>query len=96
MPPIQAPKSIQRPTAFQYFGRTADLYMIAAFTTLDVSYWPMADPPCRPGAGPLIEVHRLRAMQAIDVVGAPAYDPEQTRPSCSVRVIAPGPANCWC
>jgi hypothetical protein len=40
MPPIQAPKSIQRPTAFQYFVRTTDLYMIAAFTTLDVSYWP--------------------------------------------------------
>ena len=40
MPPIQAPKSIERPTAFQHFVRTTDLYMIAAFATLDVSYWP--------------------------------------------------------
>jgi hypothetical protein len=38
----------------------------------DGNFWPMADPPRRPGTGSLIEVHRVRAMQAIDVVGAPA------------------------
>ena len=29
-------------------------------------------------ASPLTEVHRPRARQAVDVVGAPAYDPEPT------------------
>jgi hypothetical protein len=32
---------------------------------------PQLPPPCRPSTGPLIEVHRPCAMQAIDVVGAP-------------------------
>jgi hypothetical protein len=39
---------------------------------------PWLTPSSRPGTGQLIEVHRLRALQAIDVVGAPAYDPKAT------------------
>jgi hypothetical protein len=35
---------------------------------------PRLTPPGRPGAGPLTEVHRPCARQAVDVVGAPAYD----------------------
>lgn len=34
--------------------------------------------PRRPNSGPLIEDHRPRAMEAIDVVRAPAYDPLRT------------------
>jgi hypothetical protein len=40
------------------------------------AFGPWLTPPGRLGTGPLIEVHWLRAMQAIDVVRAPAYDPE--------------------
>jgi hypothetical protein len=40
--------------------------------------------PTPPGTGPLIEVQRLRAMQAIDVVGAPAYDPIRTNAASGV------------
>jgi hypothetical protein len=46
------------------------------------------------GTGPLIEVHRLRAMQAIDVVGAPAYDPylPKIRDECNAATVkAPMP-----
>ena len=38
--------------------------------------WPMADPTRPARRGSLIDVHRPRAMQAIDAVGAPAYDPK--------------------
>jgi hypothetical protein len=38
--------------------------------------WPTL--PLRVGTGPLTEVHRPYARQAVDVVGAPAYDPEPT------------------
>jgi len=38
---------------------------------------PGLTPSGTPSTGPLIEVHQLRAVQAIDVVGAPAYDPER-------------------
>jgi hypothetical protein len=36
---------------------------------------PWLTPPCRPGGGPLTEVYRPSAGQAVDVVGAPAFDP---------------------
>jgi hypothetical protein len=39
---------------------------------------PWLTPPGRPGAAPLTEVHRPRTRQAVDVVGAPAYDPLRT------------------
>jgi hypothetical protein len=39
-------------------------------------------------ASPLTEVHRPRARQAVDVVGAPAYDPNRSfalAPSCKCQ-----------
>jgi hypothetical protein len=49
-------------------------------------------PPGRPGAGPVTEVHRPRGRQAVDVVGAPAYDPEQVMRR-SVRLSRTGAAT---
>ena len=51
-------------------------------------YGPWPTPPGRPGAGPVTEVHRPRGRQAVDVVGAPAYDPKAT------DVGDPGVAHC--
>ena len=51
---------------------------------------PWLTPPRQPDTGPLIEVHRLRAMQAIDVVAAPAYDPKpNSRPSSFASAVTP-------
>jgi hypothetical protein len=50
--------------------------MVQELGTSEIGRWLAT--PGRPGTGPLIEVDRRRATQGIDVVGAPAYDPEQT------------------
>ena len=39
---------------------------------------PRPTPRSLRAASPLTEVHRPRARQAVDVVGAPAYDPKRT------------------
>jgi len=49
----------------------------------DFRYWPKADPRDLRAASPLTEVHRPRARQAVDVVGAPAYDPLRKSGGCA-------------
>jgi hypothetical protein len=41
------------------------------------AYGPRPTPRGLRAASPLTEVHRPRTRQAVDVVGAPAYDPQQ-------------------